>query len=199
MILWTIQSQEAWAELQQEGVLRAQHRHIMEATWLSAYEWMAEKMGCRIGAPPEPKCLPIWAWRQWEGTARKRPDLRAGGHLHKGERGVRIEFEQPDDGVLLSDFSLWHYVLNYWYLPSSTADGEALEKELALRRLSFFDQKPVPHAEYHARIVSSWNLIFDLGWIEPDIVDPSEKKAIQATVWELRRDQVRHHKRFISR
>ena len=101
MILWTIQSPAAWAELQQKGVLRAERRHMMEATWLSAYEWMAEKMRSRIGPPPERDCLPIWAWQQWEGVERKKPDLRAGGHLAKGERGIRIEFEQADDSALL--------------------------------------------------------------------------------------------------
>ena len=97
MILWTIQSPEAWAELRERGVLRAKSRHIVEATWLAAYKWMAEKMRSQIGPPPVPDCLPIWAWHQWEGVKRKKPDLRAGGHLGKGERGIRIEFEQADE------------------------------------------------------------------------------------------------------
>jgi hypothetical protein len=33
----------------------------------------------------------------------------------KGEKGVRLTINCPADRVLLSDFSLWHYVLNYWY------------------------------------------------------------------------------------
>ena len=41
------------------------------------------------------------------------------GHLPKGERGVRLELQVADDRVLLSDFDLWHYVLNYWYLPET--------------------------------------------------------------------------------
>ena len=171
----------------------------MEATWLSAYQWMAEKMRSRIGPPPEPDCLPIWAWHQWEGTKRKKPDLRASGHLCKGERGVRIEFEQAGDGMLLSDFCLWHYVLSYWYLPVSEADAEVFEKELASHGLSFFDQKPLPHADYHTRIVRSWDRIFDLDWSEPDVSQPRETKAIQAAMWELKRDQVKRHKPFTSR
>ena len=199
MILWTIQSPEAWIELQEKGVLRARRRHIVEATWFPAYEWMAEKMRARIGEPPDLECVPIWAWYQWESAERKKPDLRTGGHLGKGERGVRIGFEQAEDGVLLSDFCLWHYVLNYWYLPSCEADGEMFERELASHGLSFFDQKPLPHAEYHLRIVRSWNRIFDLDWSEPDISQPRKRKSIQATMWEIRWDQVRQHKQFTSR
>jgi hypothetical protein len=93
MILWTIQSPQAWTELQDKGVLRAKRQYIMERTWLSAYQWMAEKMRLHIGPPPESDCLPIWTWYQWEGQRRKKPDLWASGHLGKGERGVRVEFE----------------------------------------------------------------------------------------------------------
>jgi hypothetical protein len=36
----------------------------------------------------------------------------------------------------LSDFDLWHYVLNYWYLPESEAEGEEFELELKQYGLS---------------------------------------------------------------
>lgn len=62
----------------------------------------------------------------------------------RGEKGVRLTINCPAERVLLSDFSLWHYVLNYWYLPSSEAVGDAFESELAGHGLSFFDQEPVP-------------------------------------------------------
>ena len=45
-----------------------------------------------VGPPPEPDCVPIWAWCQWEGK-RKKPDLRCRGHLPKGQPGVRLELE----------------------------------------------------------------------------------------------------------
>jgi hypothetical protein len=47
------------------------------------------------------------------------------------DRAVRLELEYPDERALLSDFSLWHHVLNYWYLPSSEADGDRFESALA--------------------------------------------------------------------
>lgn len=63
----------------------------------------------------------------------------------KGEPGVRLELEIPDEATLLSDF------------------------------------------------------IFDLDWVEPDLSEPQGEKSIQATIWEIRGDQVRSYRRFVSR
>jgi hypothetical protein len=152
MILWTIQSLAAWRELQEKGLLRARTHHVTESSWLPAYRWMKRQMHSRIGPAPETDCQTIWAWYQWAGTRRK-PDLRCQGHLPPGENAVRLKLEYPDHRVLLSDFSLWHHVLNYWYLPSSETDGETVESELAAHGLSFFRQKPIPHDIYHRAIV----------------------------------------------
>lgn len=156
-------------------------------------------MKIRLGPPPESWYFPIWAWYQWEGEKRRKPDLRAGGHLGKGENGIRIEFECCEEAALLSDFDLWHFVLNYWYLPISENEGEVFEAELAAQGLSFFRQKPVPEAEYHRKIIESWNRIFNLHWSTPDLAEPFPRKSIQATIWELSIDQVRSYKLFTSR
>ena len=183
MTLWTIQSIAAWKILQREQVLFADQRYS-EALFLDAYKWMAKKMEYRIEPESEITSLPLWAWYQWEGKRRK-PDLRSSGYLSKGQRGVRIEFEQSDKGVLLSDFELWHYVLNYWYLPRTVADGEAFEAELSEHNLSFFEMKPLPVSAYHQRIEDSWDRIFDLDWVDEEITHPFGKKSIQATFWKL--------------
>jgi hypothetical protein len=128
----------------------------------------------------------LWTWYQWDG-ARKKPDLRCRGHLSPGERAVRLELECSADQALLSDFSLWHYVLNYWYLPSSEAEGDVFESELADHGLSFYRQKPVPHDTYHRAIVESWDRVFDLG------------ETIQATLWQITIDQVRECHCFTAR
>jgi hypothetical protein len=147
MILWTIQTERAWSELQNSGILRTKRENIIEEGWLLPYQWMVDQMEIRLGRPPESLYFPLWAWYQWEGEKRRKPDLRAGGHLGKGENGIRIEFECCEEAALLSDFDLWHYVLNYWYLPMSGNEGEVFEAELAAQGLSFFKQKPVPKAE----------------------------------------------------
>jgi hypothetical protein len=199
MILWTIQKEKAWERLQRRGYLIATIENIMEESWVSAYRWMADQMKKRLGPPPYADCFPVWTWYQWESAKRKCPDLRAGGHLSKNERGVRIEFECHENAALLSDFELWHYVLNYWYLPESEADGEAFEAEIEREGLSFFKTKPLLHPEYHEKIVRSWDKIFALDWTEPDLASPRDQKSIQSTVWQLKIDQVRSYKHFKSR
>jgi len=111
----------------------------------------------------------------------------------------RLELECPSDRVLLSNFSLWHHVLNYWYLPSSEADGDVFESELASHDLSFFHQKPVPHDTYHRTIVESWDRVFDLEWNEPGISEQKGEKSIQATMWQITLDQVQDCQSFTAR
>jgi len=179
--------------------LRAERR-LADAHHLEAYKWMAGQMRSRLGCRPTPDCLPLWCWSQWSGQKRARPDLRAvAWQWRRGERAVRIEFEMNDDSVLLSDFELWHYVLNYWYLPSSHADGDAFEAELEDQGLSFYKSKPVLDSRYHRRIVQSWERIFDLDWQAKGIAWPRSKKAVQATIWELPLDSVTSVTEFSGR
>jgi hypothetical protein len=199
MILWTIQTEKVWQEFLSSGVLRGIRERIMEQVWESPYQWMIRQMEQRIGPPPTPGAYPVWAWLQWENAKRTKPDLRAGGHLPKRESGVRIEFECPDSSALLSDFDLWHFVLNYWYLPESEVEGDEFEAQLAERGFSFFKTKPLPNRFYHDRIVASWDKIFDLDWQESEIALPRSEKSIQATLWELNADQVRNHDYFKAR
>ncbi len=198
MTLWTIQSIAAWKILQREQVLFADQRYS-EDLFLDAYRWMTKQMKHRIVSKSEIMSLPLWAWYQWDGIERRKPDLRSSGHLPKGQRGVRIEFEQLDKGVLLSDFDLWHYVLNYWYLPQTVADGEAFEAELSDHNLSFYKMKPIPVRAYHQRIEDSWNRIFDLDWVDEEISEPYAKKQIQATFWKLHFDQIKDVQIFTAR
>ena len=118
-----------------------------------------------------------------------------------GDRGVRIEFAISDRLVLLSDFDLWHYVLNYWYLPESQKDDEDFESELSRRGLSFYKDKPLRNAVFHRKITESWVRIFDLDWTDRNrgIAHPRTRKSIQASLWELRRDQVRDVRFFGAR
>ena len=91
----------AWKILQREQVLFTDQRYS-ENLFLDAYRWMAKQMDRRIES--ETVSFPLWAWYQWDGVEKRKPDLRSSNHLPKGQRGVRIEFEQSDKGVLLSDF-----------------------------------------------------------------------------------------------
>jgi hypothetical protein len=198
VILWTIQTAEAWQTLQRKGVLRPESHHV-EQRFLESYKWLVTQMCQRIGPQPADCDFPVWAWYQWYDCRRPRPDLRFGAHLPKGTEGFRLEIELSHSQVLLSDFELWHYVLNYHYLPESEEDGEAFDAELEQTGLCPCTTKPLPHRQYDQRVRDSWLRIFDLGWSAKAIASPMEDKSIQAVFWELQVEQIKSAQRFIAR
>ncbi|WP_304342657.1 DUF3841 domain-containing protein [Chryseobacterium koreense] len=121
MKLWTIQPVEWYEKLLENNIIFSEQKYLeIEDNFLRAYEWMIFQMEARISNKPVKNMFPIWAWFQYNNAQNQRPDLRNVGFLPKGTKGVRIEFDKKDEAVLLSDFNLWAYVLNYWYI----ADNE---------------------------------------------------------------------------
>ena len=204
MVIWSILTQKAWNDLRRHGRLKVTHRHAMQE-FLAPYTWMACQMERRLKiSRPNKKVVPIWVWCQWEGASRRKPDLRAAGYLPRGEQGVRIELDVDDDRVLLSDFDLWHYVLNYWYLPESEKDGREFERKLARAGLSFYGcshECPLMNIQYRRQIEQSWERIFDINWSDRRhaIASPLKKKSIQATLWEICMKDVSEVREFTAR
>jgi hypothetical protein len=167
---------------------KANRQGLADGEILDAYQWLASQMEQRIGGRPHADTLPLWAWYQWYGEKRKRPDLRSFDHIPSGQKGVRIEFETEDHLVILSDFDLWHAPLNRGYLGASDEDTERFYEET--EGLSH-DQL---HADpfYRQQIVNSWPRIFDLDW-------KNENLRIQATFWQLNMQDVRDVTVFIAR
>jgi hypothetical protein len=143
---------------------------------------MHRQMRARLGQPSTRRQMPIWLWCQWRGAARARPDLRATGHLPAGTPAVRIELEIEDARVLRSDFELWHYVLNGWFLPQSLPDEQQ------------FDARPD-----RRRIEPSWQRVFDLEWRDRRYAAARAEKSIQGVVWELRPQDVCNATTFVAR
>lgn len=140
----------------------------------------------RVGAPPHGVRYPIWAWLQYESAAKRRPDLRRAGHLPSGSPGVLIEFDAGEDQVLLSDFDLWHYVLNRWYLPQTPMEAKD-ENERGL---------PAPSA---LQLANSWQRIFELEQSLEGVSLPRPNRSIQATIWQVPLSSVRSVKTFHAR
>jgi hypothetical protein len=203
MVIWSILTQQAWEELQQKGRLQAKFCHA-DKDHLAAYTWMVAQMERRLTiSRPSEDTMPIWVWSQW-WSDRRRPDLRASGHLPRGCQGVRVELQVEDERVLLSDFDLWHYVLNYWYLPTSEKEGESFEKKLTGAGLPVFGythQKPPAHAKFRREVERSWERIFDLSWTDPEhfIVQRSSDRSIQGTMWGLLLEDVVDMTEFVAR
>ena len=112
---------------------------------------------------------PMWAWYQWEGKRKKR-DMRLRGYAERGSELVQMTIEINDSDVLLSDFDLFHYVLNHWYLPESENDEDKTDENI---------------------IEKSWDRIFDLEKEDDGYVyGLNLHKSIQATFWKLKLEQV---------
>jgi hypothetical protein len=90
-----------------------------------------------------------------------------------------------ESNVFLSDFSLWHHVLNYWYLPASLKDERGFDREVRAAGLNYFKTKPLPDPAFHGRIEASWERIFDLSIAVRGVTDRPRDRSIQATMWVL--------------
>ena len=66
--------------------------------------------------------FPVWFWYA------PKPDLRAGAHLPRGTRGVRLELRIARERTLLLDFETWHCVLNGWALPLTWREDRELKR-----------------------------------------------------------------------
>ena len=156
----------------------------------------------RIFSNPKEKApkdvFPIWAWNRWNGIKQPKPDLRSSGHLEKGTKGVRIEFEIEDKRVLLSEFDLWHMVFHRSYIGKSEKDELEFEKELKDNGYDNIDFTKLP-AKYKMKIERSWEKIFDLSWENDYYTHKNEDKCIQATLWRLKIENVIDVKEFAGR
>ena len=128
MILWSIQHKNAYDQMLRDGRLVVSEEYVRRSMpeFIFAYSWMTDQMIKRIGQKPKGVNYPMWAWYQWEGE-RKRLDMRS--HRVWGEKGtpiVLLTIDVPPEKVLLSDFDMWHMVLNNGYLALTEED----EKEI---------------------------------------------------------------------
>lgn len=193
MILWTVQHAVAGERLYQYGILRGDGRRV-DPYFRHAFHWIADEMRRRL--PPSHAKFPIWGWYRWQGEARARPDLRTSGHLAKGTPGICIEFEVPDNRVLLSDFDAWHCVLNGSFLSLSEEEDNAFDEELEKAGVQHGWPYPEP---FNSRVISSWQRIFNMEAADPEWRGSPSERGIQATFWELNLSQVRCINRFTAR
>jgi len=199
MILWTIRTQLEWETLQKQGVLRTDRELSNKYGWLEGdpwvdycYRWICKKMRETLPwSPKDEDALPLWGWYHRYSAAEPKPDLRTEEYRYL-KNHLRLEIEIDDDLVLLSNFDLWNWVLNNWYLPVSELEWDAHFFEMEFNEVDT-DKQPLENRYYQSRIEKTWEKIFDL-----DLVlfysQPLPQKMIQATFWELRLEQVRNVK-----
>ena len=187
---------EALAYIEKHDILYADGRRA--SYHRRAYRWMMQEMVKRIGPPARKGLYPLWAWYQWCGPARKKPDLRCSAHIPPGEKGYRLTIKVDNNDILLSDFDEWHFALNNWYLSRNEQEDNDFEAELEKAGVTI---KTVTKPEHIQRkIEKSWENVFDLD--TPRALDwfgSKEQRSIQATMWTLRSDQIKKIESFTSR
>ncbi len=163
MRLWTIQPIGFYESSREKGVLRADGRKIGR-DWTPQYCWMREQMKKRV--PGYKGRYPIWAYPF-------KPDMRRRHWGIGGQRVARIEFEAPEEKVLVSDYDLWHVPLNFGYLGTSEEDEDAFDREEEERLGRKYARLPDPDypEDLALRVYDSWERIFPDRWDE--FTDPS--------------------------
>jgi hypothetical protein len=189
MRVWTIQDKKAYDALCEKGVLRCDPKlaeYLTEDIFRRAYDWIASEMEARVGQAPQGVAYPIWAWYLLSGKNVK-PDLRR--YEFRGFEGEHyiIEAEIPEADVLLSDEMMWHFVLgNYYFAVNAGEDVDTPEYTADEAR---FDALPPDEQACEKR--RSWERIFDKNCCPWD--------DVQATFWELRKEQIISVRKFIGR
>ena len=160
--------------------LRSREEQYAGAGIRRNYEWLISQMIKRIGPPPEGVVYPVWAWYKQNGK-RKKADLRGErwGYGPGNEDYTCIEFEIPEDQVLLSDFDSWHIILNNGLF--SDSEEEADQKD------AYFES--LPPAEQKIYKEKNWEEVFDITPFENDWTRRGD--WVQVTVWKLRKDMIR--------
>jgi len=204
MKLWTIQNQETYKLLRKNGILHANDEYLWCKDSLKhAYDWMASELG-KKDIKPDGIRYPIWAWYQWQGKRKKR-DLRERGFSARGDKMVQLEIEIPDEKVLLSDFEVFHCVLNNMYISLSEEDYDLFKEWHESQGIKYGDWKHDTSQDEKLQkvkraIVESWAGVFDLTKEDDNwLYGKNEHKSIQAVFWELREDQVIWAREFIAK
>lgn len=195
--LWSIQDENGWKELNSKGILIAKEEFV-PPEFKKGYDWLKIQMTQRIGKPKNSRQYPIWAWFQHDTKDKKRPDLRSTGHLPKGKVGYRIEIEKDLKEIVLSDFVLWHWPLCYMGLITNS-EKEIIEFEKEFGIISSFDDFNILPKSIKNKIEKSWEKIFNINFDLKYYTLPFDEKSIQATFWELKREEVIKVDKFTAR
>lgn len=158
-----------------------------------AYDWLCREMEAQgLARPAGEGIYPIWAWKQYLGSAKPKPDLRDSVMKQWGrnERHVLLTLDVPDDEVILHDYEAWHYPLNHWYLGPAEA-SEDFERRCDQAGCPRGGDMPLAVLALREELEASWRRIFDLDTVGARMGGGAfDMQIIQATFWELRMDQI---------
>jgi hypothetical protein len=188
MKVWHICSEVGFDKFLNSGVKRGHGDHIFHPSFKEPYDWMMRQMERRLNLERPRNGYPVWVWYRYNGLAQPSP-LLSDPLGEPGEKLVLLELEVPEHHVLLSDFELWHAVLNNFPIDD--------DEEFAERYHRNRDQKTLC-AHDIARTHQSWEKIFDLAFYDTNWTSAPEKKSVQGCLWELHLEQLVSYEHFTS-
>lgn len=158
-------------------------RDRAEPEFIDAYRWMRSVMTLSGIEHPVGAHTPWWCWIQYGGGFDK-PTTEAAS-----ADSVLLELRIPIEEILLSDFDLWHFVLNYSFASFTEAEDDAFDARLRSAGITAATQQPYPEP-FHGEMERSWCNIFDLGVESDYATHPFPEKGIQGVFWNLDPDYI---------
>lgn len=182
MRLWTIQPPEVIKIIEENGEFTCDTALSENyEDFHDAYLWLIKQMDKRGIEHPKVLTLPLWAWHTFD-KKHMQPNLECGQLGVPNEKYVCIEFEIPDNQVLLSDYNAWHYVLNRSWYDDSTNEEEWENMH------AWFDSLNGKKKEELRK--KSWQKIFNLEFRDSNW--DSNGHYIQATFWVLKKSMIKN-------
>jgi hypothetical protein len=136
-----------------------------------------------VGPPPEGVTLPVWTWARRQGVNGRRPDMRRVEYGDYGDTIDLLELDVSKSRLLLTDANGWDCVLaNTFYCPEIQSDGAFYAKCAYLEGL--------PEEQRTKIIRNTWDAILDVNSVYPEDKWWGRGMNIQATMWEIRKEDV---------
>lgn len=167
---------------------------IVDEYFCRAYDWISQRMEEKIGPKPAEGVMPTWAYYQWWGEKKPKPDLRyRGARCFADNRTCALmTLEIPDEDVLLSDYDTWHWVLNGSFLGDESRSDEIHEYKKAHKFHDFEDYPQWLKDE----ISLSWNMVFDMDASNTILEQEKSEQIIQATFWCIKPEYLKEAVKF---
>lgn len=181
MILYTVQPKSVYEELTngKDFICDISKSICVETldesdSFFRSYNWLIGKMNEVIENPDNIK-YPVWAWYSYGDTGNNYPNLNNFSDTTSKDGTVMIKIEIDEKDVFLSDYDIWHGVLNNIYWNDKKTDEEWDAEEERIKKLS--------PEEYEKEKEESWKKVYtDLNL---------RNGYIQATFWKLTPDMIR--------
>ena len=208
MILQTIQPVSVLESLQKDSIVfsapdYSEYDEDGQAwTFKLSYEWLKKQMLTRGVMPEKNETDIFWAWA-WSGDrGKKLVDMRTRPYCRSQDNVLLTINKNPQD-ILLSDFSLWNFVLNYWALYTSKQDEKMWNNICKEKSTNYFNHKPLTQYHLNEKIEKTWELIFEIEEKDNGFYFNTDKKVqkylevynkpqvVQATFWNIKKDELK--------